>query len=163
MQFIYPFCLRRRIEVDHTWLLFLFTCQPTKSSFLSRLGVNVRVHLLRKKYSRNLSSIQSTPMRSGSGALSKRGTNLVVNIIKLTHHIMKLTHIIKLTHNIIKLTHNIIKVMHHIVKFTHHIIKLTHHIIKLMHHIIKVMHHMYDKVDTYIKKIECEYDQEIQR
>ena len=40
--------------MEHTGLLLLFTCQPTKSSNFSRLGVNVRAHLLRKNYSRNL-------------------------------------------------------------------------------------------------------------
>ena len=33
--------------MEHTGLLFLFTCQPTKSSNFSRSGVNVRAHLLR--------------------------------------------------------------------------------------------------------------------
>ena len=60
----HPFCLRRRIEVEHTGLLFLFTCQPTKSSNFSRSGVNVRAHLLRKNYSRNFSSIRSAPLLS---------------------------------------------------------------------------------------------------
>ena len=49
------------MEVEHTELLFLFTCQPTKSSNFSRSGVNVRAHLLRKNYSRNFSSIRSAP------------------------------------------------------------------------------------------------------
>ena len=48
--------------MELTGLLFLFTCQPTKSSNFSRSGVNVRAHLLRKNYSRNFSSIRSTPM-----------------------------------------------------------------------------------------------------
>ena len=62
VQFITSFfCLRRRIEVELTGLLFLFTCRPTKSSNVSRSGVNVRAHLLRKNYSRNFSSIRSTP------------------------------------------------------------------------------------------------------
>ena len=47
--------------MEHTGLLFLFTCQPTKSSNFSRSGVNVRAHLLRKNYSRNFSSIRSAP------------------------------------------------------------------------------------------------------
>ena len=47
--------------MEHTELLFLFTCQPTKSSNFSRSGVNVRAHLLRKNYSRNFSSIRSAP------------------------------------------------------------------------------------------------------
>ena len=51
--------------MEHTGLLFLFTCQPTKSTNLSRSGVNVRAHLLRKNYSRNLSSIRSAPLSSG--------------------------------------------------------------------------------------------------
>ena len=46
--------------MEHTGLLFLFTWQPTKSSN----GVNVRAHLLRKNYSRNFSSIRSTPYSS---------------------------------------------------------------------------------------------------
>ena len=45
-------------------LLFLFTCQPTKSFNFSRSGVNVRAHILRKNYSRNFSSIQSAPLSS---------------------------------------------------------------------------------------------------
>ena len=48
--------------MEHTGLLFLFTCQPTKSSNFSRSGVNVRAHLLRKSYSKNFSSIGSTPL-----------------------------------------------------------------------------------------------------
>ena len=48
--------------MEHTGLLFLFTCQPTKSSNFSRSGVNVRAHLLRKNYSGNFSSIRSTPI-----------------------------------------------------------------------------------------------------
>ena len=48
--------------MKHTGLSFLFTCQPTKSSNFSRLGVNVRAHLLRKNYSRNFSSIRSAPL-----------------------------------------------------------------------------------------------------
>ena len=48
--------------MELTGLLFLFTCQPTKSSNFSRSGVNVRAHLLRKNYSRNFSSIRSTPL-----------------------------------------------------------------------------------------------------
>ena len=47
--------------MEHTGLLFLFTCQPTKSSNLSRSGENVHAHLLRKNYSRNFSSIRSAP------------------------------------------------------------------------------------------------------
>ena len=47
--------------MELTGLLFLFTCQPTKSYNFSRSGVNVRAHLLRKNYSRNFSSIRSTP------------------------------------------------------------------------------------------------------
>ena len=46
-------------KVEHTGLLFLFTCQPTKSSNFSRSGVNIRAHLLRKNYSRNFSSIRN--------------------------------------------------------------------------------------------------------
>ena len=42
--------------MEHTGLLFLFTCQPTKSSNFSRSGVNLRAHLLRKNYSRNFRS-----------------------------------------------------------------------------------------------------------
>ena len=45
--------------MEHTRLLFLFTCQQTKSSNFSRSGVNVHAHLLRKNYSRNFSSIHS--------------------------------------------------------------------------------------------------------
>ena len=66
MQFIVSFCLRRRIEVEHTGLLFLFTCQPTKSSNFSRSDVNVRAHLLRMNYSRNFSSIRNAPRLSES-------------------------------------------------------------------------------------------------
>ena len=47
--------------MEHTGLLFLFTCQTTKSFNFSRSGVNVRAHLLRKNYSRNFSSIRSAP------------------------------------------------------------------------------------------------------
>ena len=47
----------------HTGLLILFICQPTKSSNFSRSGINVRAHLLRKNYSRNLSSIRSAPQK----------------------------------------------------------------------------------------------------
>ena len=47
--------------MEHTGLLFLFTCQPTQSSNFSRSGVNVRAHQLRKNYSRNFSSIRSSP------------------------------------------------------------------------------------------------------
>ena len=50
--------------MEHTGLLFLLTCQPTKSSNFSRSGVKVRAHLLRKNYSRNFSSIQSAPKSS---------------------------------------------------------------------------------------------------
>ena len=53
--------------MEHTGLLFLFTCQPTKSSNFSRSGVNVRAHLLRKNYSRNFSSIRSAPISPLSG------------------------------------------------------------------------------------------------
>ena len=48
--------------MEHTGLLFLFTCQPTKSSNFSRSGVNVRPHLLRENYSRNFSSIRNAPV-----------------------------------------------------------------------------------------------------
>ena len=47
--------------MELTGLSFLFTCQPTKSSNFSRSDVNVRAHILRKNYSRNFSSIRSTP------------------------------------------------------------------------------------------------------
>ena len=47
--------------MEHTGLLFLFTCQPTKSSNFSRSGVNVRAHLLRKNYSRNFSANRKAP------------------------------------------------------------------------------------------------------
>ena len=50
--------------MEHRGLLFSFTCQPAKSSNFSRLGVNVRAHLLRKNYSRNFSSIRSAPVSS---------------------------------------------------------------------------------------------------
>ena len=43
------------------YFFVLFTCQPTKSSNLSRSGVNVRAHQLHKNYSRNFSSIRSAP------------------------------------------------------------------------------------------------------
>ena len=48
--------------MEHTGLLFLFICQQTKSSNISRSGVNVHAHLLRKNYSRNFSSIRNAPM-----------------------------------------------------------------------------------------------------
>ena len=48
--------------MEHTGLLFLFTCQPTKSSTCSRSGVNVRAHLLRKNLSRSFNSIRSGPI-----------------------------------------------------------------------------------------------------
>ena len=48
--------------MEHTGLLFLFTCQPTKSSNFSRSGVNVRAHLLCKNYSRNFSLIRNAPV-----------------------------------------------------------------------------------------------------
>ena len=48
--------------MEHTGLLFLFTCQPTKNSNFSRLDVNVHTHLLRKNYSRNFSLIRSAPL-----------------------------------------------------------------------------------------------------
>ena len=57
-----PFVYDEEFEMEHTGLLFLFTCQSTKSSNFSRSGVNVRAHLLRKNYSRNLSSIRSAPL-----------------------------------------------------------------------------------------------------
>ena len=47
--------------MEHTGLLFLFACLPTKRPNFSRLGVNVHAHLLRKNYSRNFSSIRSEP------------------------------------------------------------------------------------------------------
>ena len=62
MQFITSFLSTTKNEVEHTGLLFLFTCQPTKSYKFSRLGVNMRVHLLRKNYCRNFSSIRSAPL-----------------------------------------------------------------------------------------------------
>ena len=48
--------------MEYTGLLFLFTCQPAISSNFSCSGVNVGVHLLRKNYSGNFSSIQSAPI-----------------------------------------------------------------------------------------------------
>ena len=48
--------------MEQTGLLFLFTCQSTKSSNFSRSGVNMCAHLLRKNYSRNFSSIQRAPI-----------------------------------------------------------------------------------------------------
>ena len=62
--------------MEHTGLLFLFTCQPTKSSNFSRPGVNVRAHLLRKNYSRTFSSIRSAPLLSAS--IQK---NVIANIM----------------------------------------------------------------------------------
>ena len=59
MQFITSFL--STIEVEHTWLLFLLTCQQAKKSNCIRSGVNVRAHRLRKNYSRNFSLIRSRP------------------------------------------------------------------------------------------------------
>ena len=46
--------------------IFLFTCQPTKSSNCSRSGVTARAHPILKNFSRNFSSI-----RSGPGSLNR--------------------------------------------------------------------------------------------
>ena len=59
--------------MEHTGLLFLFTCQATKSSNLSRSGVNVRAHILRKNYSRNFNSIRRAPESPPIGRFDIRG------------------------------------------------------------------------------------------
>ena len=76
--------------MEHTGLLFLFTCQPTKSSNFSRSGVNVRAHLLRKNYSRNFSSIRSAPVSLLSNEFDVRSVlhGHVVNQICVIHEAM---------------------------------------------------------------------------
>ena len=75
--------------MEHTVLLLLFTCQPTKSSKFSRSGVNVRAHLLRKNYSRDFSSIQSAPVTenlAGSQLLTVKSAAPQCKLVPLIHH-----------------------------------------------------------------------------
>ena len=65
--------------MEHTGLLFLFTCQPTKSFNFSSLGVNVRAHILRKNYSRNFSSVVVRLNYSMSFQVSDRLVGYILN------------------------------------------------------------------------------------
>ena len=75
--------------MERTGLLFLFTCQPTKSSNFSRPGVNVRAHLLRRTIVGTLVRFEMRLLRSNgkvklAHALLDRKTVRTQECISLT-------------------------------------------------------------------------------